>query len=169
MYFESFPHLYYDFVKPNGEIDYVILKDITHNIRFKRDLLQSLSLYESYDMRDTDTPEIVSEKFYGSPFYHWIIMVANDRYDYVNDWPMSVNNLENMIREKYGIAHMYDTHHYEYNGFIVDADYGNDFGVTIDSISNHDYEVALNESKRRIRVISPQLLQEILAEFRSVI
>lgn len=169
MYFENFAHMYYDFVREDGTVDYVLLKDITQNARFKRDVLQNIILFESYDMRETDTPEIVSERFYGSPFYHWVIMLANDRYDYINDFPLPSLQLDTYIKEKYGISNIYNVHHYEYNGFIVDEDYDSDFGVTIDSVSNYDYEISVNESKRRIKIISPQLLETVLADFRRII
>ena len=169
MYFEAFPVMYYDFVKPDGEIDYVLLKDITENIRFKRDILQNLSLYEYYSMRDGDTPEIISEKFYGTPFYHWVIMIANDRYDYINDYALPIHLLDPIIKEKYGENNIYDIHHYEYDGYIVDEDFGTDFQVQITSVSNYDYEISENEKKRRIRIITPSLLETILADFRRII
>ena len=77
MYFENFSNFYYDFIRPDGTVDYVILKDITQNVRFKVEVLQNISLYEFYDMQDTDTPELISERFYGTAKYHWVIMIVN--------------------------------------------------------------------------------------------
>jgi len=165
MYFEQFPTMYYDYVKADGTTEYVLLKDITSNIRFKKEVLETITLYEYYDMQDTDTPEIISEKFYGSPLYHWVIMLANQKYDYLEDFPLPIPQLESRITEKYGAGNEYDTHHYEYNGFIVDnVSYPN-----ATSVSNYDYEFAENEKKRRIKIISATLLQEIMREFRNIL
>lgn len=165
MYFEQFPTMYYDYVKADGTTEYVLLKDITSNIRFKKEVLETITLYEYYDIQDTDTPEIISEKFYGSPLYHWVIMLANQKYDYLEDFPLPIPQLEARITEKYGAGNEYDTHHYEYNGFIVDnVSYPN-----ATSVSNYDHEFAENEKKRRIKIISATLLQEILREFRNIL
>jgi hypothetical protein len=59
---------------------------------------------------DGDTPEIISEKLYGIPDYHWILMLLNQRYDYVNDFPLSIRELEIMIANKYGVAANYIRH-----------------------------------------------------------
>jgi hypothetical protein len=162
MYFEQISDMYYDFIKADGEIDYVKLKDITANVRFKSQVLESISLYEYYDMNDQDTPEIISEHFYGSPNYHWIIMIANQKYDYIDDFPIPVDRLESRITEKYGVGNEYNTHHYEYNGWIVD----NVSYPTASAVSNYDYEFLQNESKRRIKIISPGLIEQVLSEFR---
>lgn len=162
MYFEKFSEMYYDFIKADGEVDYVKLKDITANVRFKSQVLESISLYEYYDMNDQDTPEIISEHFYGSPNYHWVIMIANQKYDYIDDFPIPVDRLEARITEKYGAGNEYNTHHYEYNGWIVD----NVSYPTASAVSNYDYEFLQNEAKRRIKIISPGLIEQVLSEFR---
>jgi hypothetical protein len=164
MYFENFSNFYYDFIRPDGTVDYIILKDITQNVRFKVEVLQNISLYEFYDMQDTDTPELISERFYGTAKYHWVIMIVNQKYDYIEDFVLPINILENRIKEKYGIDNVYDIHHYEYNGWIVD----NTSYPEALSVSNYDYEMKLNESKRRIRIISPSLLTQVMTEFRAL-
>lgn len=162
MYFESFKNMYYSYLDKDGVEQFVKLKDITENMRFKKEVLENVSLYEYYDIRDGDTPEIISEKFYGSPLYHWIIMVANLKYDYINDFPLAIPELEEHIRQKYGVENVYTTHHYEKGGYVVsNIDYPD-----ATSVSNYDYEFRENEKKRRIKIISPNLLQEILRQFR---
>lgn len=164
MYFESFKNMFYSYIDKDGTEQFVKLKDITQNVRFKKEVLENISLYEYYDIRDGDTPEIISEKFYGSPLYHWVIMISNLRYDYINDFPMSQVDLEEHIRQKYGEEHVYSTHHHEKNGFVVSTiDYPD-----ASSISNYDYEFKQNEAKRRIKIISPSLLQEVLKQFKEV-
>lgn len=164
MYFDSFKNMYYSYPKADGTTEYVLIKDITENVRFKKEILETITLYEYYDIRDGDTPEIISEKFYGSPLYHWIIMIANQKYDYINDFPLAIPELENHIRDKYGVENVYAIHHYEKNGFVVsNIDYPD-----ATSVSNYDYEFAENEKKRRIKIISPSLLQEIVRQFRAI-
>ena len=162
MYFKNFPTFLYDF-KINGKTEYKLVKDISQNVRLRKEILSNVTLYDEYDFRDGDTPEIIAEKVYGSPLYHWVIMLCNDKYNYIDDFPLPTYELEKHITTKYGSGNEYDIHHYvDTNGFIVDSSQGT-------SVSNYDYETDVNESKRRIKLISPSLLSNILKNFKDLI
>lgn len=162
MYFKNFPTFLYDF-KINGKTEYKLVKDISQNVRLRKEILSNVTLYDEYDFRDGDTPEIIAEKVYGSPLYHWVIMLCNDKYNYIDDFPLPTYELEKHITTKYGSGNEYDIHHYvDTNGFIVDSSQGT-------SVSNYDYEADLNESKRRIKLISPSILSNILKNFKDLI
>lgn len=100
MYFSKFPQYLYDFNYGN-KIKTSVVLDITRNIRFKRDILQNVTLYDEYDIVDGETPEIISEKFYGTPEYHWVVMLANSKYDYRFDFPMIEPVLQKHIADVY--------------------------------------------------------------------
>lgn len=137
------------------------LTDITRNIRFRRDVLADITVYDYYDIVDGETPEIVAEKVYGNAQYHWIVMLANERYDYIGDWPLTYFALEQFIEDKYG-SEADSVHHYvDYNGFIVSSDIP---GAA--SVSNRQYEEDVNESKRKIKIISRELISTIIKNFK---
>jgi hypothetical protein len=58
-------------------------------------------LYDEYDIIDGETPEIISEKFYGTPEYHWVVMLANEKFDYLNDFPLPESVLQKHISDSY--------------------------------------------------------------------
>lgn len=101
MYFKDFPQFLYDFNHGNGVIKTTVVKDITRNIRFKKELLANISVFDEYDIIDGETPEIISEKFYGTPEYHWVVMLANDKYDWSTDFPLRENVLQKHIADTY--------------------------------------------------------------------
>lgn len=218
MYFDKFPSILYPY-EINGEMVYKQVTDITINVRITKAILQYVTSYDEYDMKEGETPEIVAERAYGSPLYHWVVMICNDRYDYLDDFPLPQYELEQYIINKYGSwAKAQETHHYiDANGFTVSAplvtatnivadelykieysgntnftligaannDVGTIFtatgpgtgtGVVIPEapiipypVSNYQYEVDVNESKRRIKLISSQNLFMILGQFKSLI
>ena len=86
-------------------------------------------------------------------------MMSNERFDYIDDFPLSAAALEVHIDKLYG-ANRNAVRHYVYDGLIVNSDYP---GAT--SVSNADYEYARNERKARIKLIKPSLLQQILREY----
>ena len=163
-YFAKFPNIYYDFKLGAAKDDstLMIIKDITQNVRIKKEVLSNVVLFDYYHIQEGETPEIIAEKIYGSPLYHWVIMMVNERFDYIDDFPMSSYALEKHIETKYGTTRN-AIRHYVADGYIVDADYP---GAT--SVSNADYEYALNDQKARIKLIKPSLLQQILKEYDGV-
>ena len=242
MYFASFPKIIYDF-DLSGGVDYKIVTDITRNVRVRKQILENISLYDYYDIAEGETPEIVSEKIYGTPYYHWVIMIANQRYDYVNDFPLSQLELDALIDKKYGDK-KYHVHDYKVNGFVKEGinivtlresaiegggigeiavgkvltSVNNGYEARIDNIlvesdgttvkvevslrtgkflkdetvkirgetayaevaqcdvpeeyvttSNYDYEFNLNESKRRIKIVDPALVEQLVKEFKDII
>lgn len=163
MYFKNFPNIFYNF-DINGNESLLILKDITQNVRVKREILSNITIYDEYDILDEETPEHIAEKFYKNPYYHWIIMLVNDRYDYINDFPMSSYKLERYITDKYGVGNEYNTHHYELNGFVVNSSQSGAHSVT-----NYDYEASINESKRRIKIVPKQIVDKLVRDLERLI
>lgn len=141
-----------------------LMTDITRNIRFRRDILANVTVYDEYDIVDGETPEIIAEKFYGNAQYHWIVMLANERYDYRADFPLQTVDLEIYITDKYG-DQADAVHHYESaSGHIVDSDFP---GAV--SVSNRQYEELLNEQKRRIKIISPAIINTVLKNYKDLL
>ena len=101
MYFRDFPMFLYDFSMDTNKRKTAIVKDITRNIRVKKEILANVTLYDEYDIIDGETPEIIAEKFYGTPEYHWIIMLVNEKFDYLSDFPLQETYLQRHIETKY--------------------------------------------------------------------
>jgi len=164
MYFNNFNNMLYDF-EINGERKLTLIKDVTKNVRIRTEILSNVTLYDEYDIMDGETPEIIAEKVYGSAEYHWVVMLCNLKFDWINDFPLPYVELEKYITQKYGAGNEDSTHHYiDNNGFIVDEN-----NAEATSVSNRQYEETQNEAKRRIKLISPTLLNQILNSFDNLI
>jgi len=101
MYFKEFPQFLYDFNYGNNKVKTTVVKDITRNVRFRKEVLSNITLFDEYDIIDGETPEIISEKFYGTAEYHWAVMLANGKYDYRADFPMAEPVLQRHIADVY--------------------------------------------------------------------
>jgi hypothetical protein len=170
-YFSRFPVNVYDFSELGQDPLELLVADITTNVRVKTEILSNIVYYNEYDIKEGETPEILSEKFYGTPYLHWAIMLINERYDYLTDFPMSLVNIEAYIVDKYGAANVDNIHHYEDSkGQWVNDDYINPAGVAdAIPITNYEYEVAINETKRRIKMVPPEIMGEVLRKFRELL
>lgn len=101
MYFKDFPKFLYDFNYGDGKTKTTIVADITRNVRIRKEILNNVTIFDEYDVQDGETPEIIAEKYYGTPEYHWIIMLANDKYDWITDFPLTETQLVKHIRDVY--------------------------------------------------------------------
>ena len=167
MYFSYMPDIYNDIVDSDGKPTLKVLKDITTNVRIIRNILENITVYDEYDIVDGETPEIIAAKVYGNPLYHWVIMLANEKFDYREDFPLDYTNLMKRVELIYGTGdiNVYGTHHYEYldadgNLYVVNSDHPSAYPV-----SNFEYEEKLNESKRRIKIISKPVLDAVVKQY----
>lgn len=111
MYFEQFNQIKYPFII-NGKTVPTTLKDITNNVRIKEKLKSLVTAYNTYTIHDQDTPEIISETLYGTMEYYWILMILNERYDYLTDFPIPMPVFDEFCANKYG-NNLSGIHHYE--------------------------------------------------------
>ena len=108
MYFKSFPYTLYSL----DDISTVqVVTNITNRVSLSDEVKTNLSLYDEYDIRDGDTPELVADRFYSNPELHWLVLHYNEIIDPRFDWPLDTNNLNRQVASKY--ANVNGIHHYE--------------------------------------------------------
>lgn len=131
-YFSNFPKTLYQISDATYKrpAEYVGLTDITRNVRFKKEVLDNITVYELFDMPEGYTMEHISEELYGSPYYHWVLMLLNDKFDYVNDIPLSSVALEKFIDAKYNPTYLESEYGLNTYNFVIDL--VNDNGVSIE-------------------------------------
>lgn len=194
MYFNAFPKITYSL--DDGDTVQVVT-DITRRVGFIKEFIKNHSYYDNYDVKDGETPEILADIFYGSSFYHWIILHANDIIDPRYDWPLSEEVLKSYCIRKYGGENeIYKTklytnvENYVVNGFrglnentpdpttkqenfLVFEDGTNfllkDPPVKLYPVSRYEYEIILNEEKRRIILPKAEIISTIQSNFTSLI
>jgi hypothetical protein len=99
MFFDSQPNFYYPY---KGGIK--LSKNLFRRVRF-RDNINALYVASTrYTIQTGETPEIISNKKYGSPEWYWTILILNNIIDIHNDWPVSDYELDTAIEKKYGDA-----------------------------------------------------------------
>jgi hypothetical protein len=157
-YFDSFPKREYDI---NGKrlAQYTFVTDIMFRINIIRSVLSNVSAYYEYLINDTDTPEILADKLYGSAEAHWMILLANDMVDPQYDWPLNSDAFQRYIIAKYGSVETakITAHHHEkvitreesYSGMITESRYiVNESKLTVNDLDvPYDYYDNLPETQ----------------------
>ena len=113
MYFQNFPYTFYSLDDINTT---QVVTNITLRVRLSDELKKNLSLFDQYDIKDGETPEIVADKFYKNPQLHWIVLHTNDILDARFDWPLDTNSLVLYAQGKYNNINA--PHHYEDNNGV---------------------------------------------------
>lgn len=99
-YFDLFPVLPYD-ISGSQTTNYEVVRNIFFRLRIIRDVINNISAYYEYIIKEGETPEILAQKFYRDPEAHWIIMMANDMVDAAYDWPLGYDEFNKYIYKKY--------------------------------------------------------------------
>jgi hypothetical protein len=142
----------------------VIITDFFRRIRTGGDFSSITSGVVPYVVRDGYTPEQVSYEFYGSAFYHWVILLVNDIVNPREEWPLGSAQFNALMESRYEDTSA--VHHYidPVSGFEVDATFVGAQPVTV-----LEYESELNEAKRHIRMLDSKYLQQFIKLFDSKI
>ena len=54
-------------------------------LQLDQKLKSTVSLFDTYDVKNGETPEIIADKLYDDPKLHWIIMLINNVTDRYHD------------------------------------------------------------------------------------
>jgi len=169
-YFSYFSTILYD---PTGDGTAKLATNIMNRVRVRVNMKKEIIMLDPYNIKENETPEIVADKHHGSPQYHWIVMLLNNISDVNHDWVKSTRQMQKYLLSKYTETQLTETHHYEvYQSSgdttvkieVEDTNY-----PTATSVTNYEYEIALNEEKREIDLLRNDYLGFFEDEFRSLI
>lgn len=98
-YFNYFPTTFYNSSNTSLSLDTVT--NIIARFSFENELKENSAIFYPYDIQDGDTPEIIANKYYGSPEKHWVVLMFNDIIDPQYDWPLDQRTFITYVNDKY--------------------------------------------------------------------
>ena len=168
MYFNTFPIIPYDSV---GDYNFKEVTNILRRVKLRAKVKTNTMLFDTYDVKDGETPEMIADKLYGDPELHWVVLMVNDITDRFHQWPMNASQFNQYVADKYDDVN--GIHHYEVtqdSGDTTikiwvenDADTGGYSGAT--PITNYEYEWDEQDRKRQIQLLDPVYLGIFVSEF----
>ena len=189
MYFSLTPDIVYDqkpVSYPFSVSDKIIAKNFFRRYQLNDDIFSVAVYFSKYAIIDTETPAMVADKAYGSPFYDWVILLSNNLVNAQYDWPLSNYDLNKVLEKEYDDPYT-EIHHYETikiaqypAGMKVDkAFYDKQHKLNINgsivlkngseicgpvNVAQHFYRE--NEKKREIYLLKPAFFQSFVDDFR---
>jgi len=98
-YFNYYPKTFYT---SDNEVNGVeAVTNIIARFAFDSQLKENSSAFYPYQIQDSDTPEIIADKYYGNVEYHWVVLLFNNIIDPQFDWPLKSDTLIDYIDKKY--------------------------------------------------------------------
>jgi hypothetical protein len=176
MYFKNIPTIIYDSVG-NGEFKDV--KNLLRRVAIRAKVKTNTLLYDTYDVKEGETPESIADRMYDDPELHWIVLLVNDITDRYHQWPMNFSQFNQFIADKYDDVD--GTHHYELaqssgntttkievynNSALYSGD--QDYYGTSTAITNREYEESQQDIKRKIRLLDPRYVQQFTEEYETL-
>ena len=170
MYFNAFPIIPYDSI---GDYNFKDVTNLLRRVRLRTKVKTNVMLFDTYDVKNGETPEMIADKLYGDPELHWVVLMVNDITDRFHQWPLSVAQLNQYITDKYDDVD--GTHHYEVaqdSGdttvkIWVENDVDTDAytSESITRITNYEYEEKEQDRKRQIQLLDPEYVPLFINEF----
>ena len=171
MYFESFPTIIYD---ANGDGTVKDVKNLLRRVGLRTLIKTNVLLFDTYEVKEGETPEMIAHKLYGDSNLHWIILMINEVTDRYHQWPMTVPQFLDFINDKYDNPD--GIHHYETTQTSGDTkvkievfnEVDDDAYTGLTPITNREYEEDRQDKLRSIRLIDPKFIGQFVAEFQTL-
>ena len=169
-YFARFPDIIYD---GKGDGNFTIVNNLLRRVVIREKVKTNTFLYDTYDVKEGESPEVVADKFYGDPEYHWVVLMVNDITDRYHDWPMSTPQFLQFVNEKYDNPNA--THHYEITQSSGSTKVKIDIGTdntdypSATPITNFEFEQERQDTIRQIKLLDPVYLEQFVTEFEALI
>ena len=169
MFFSKFPYIVYDSV---GDGEFKIVTNLLRRVAIRSKVKANTLFFDTYDVKEGETPEMVAHKLYGDPELHWIVLLVNNVTERYHQWPKNTNQFLAYINDKYSDVDA--THHYEISQVSGDTTIKIDIGTdntdypTASIVTNFEYEESLQDKLRGIRLLDPAYLEDFVEEYEKL-
>ena len=172
MYFSNFPLIIYDSV---GNGNFKIVTNLMKRVAMRTKVRTNTLFFDTYDVKEGETPEILADKLYGDSTLHWIILYVNNITDRYHQWPMSSGQFNDFIADKY--SNIDAVHHYEVSQTSGDTSIKIDIGTDttgyseadLTTVTNREFEEERQDTIRQIRLLDPSFVPQFIEEFETLI
>ena len=169
MYFQNFPLIPYDSV---GNGQYKLVTNLLKRVALRAKVRTNTLLFDTYNVQEGQTPEMIADKLYGDPNLHWIVMYVNNITDRYHQWPLTTPQFLAFINDKY--SNPDGLHHYEITQTSGDTTVTIDIGTdntehsSATLITNREFEEKRQDTLRSIRLLDPAYVDQFVEEFENL-
>ena len=190
-YFSKVPNLDYVSRLPDANIsDYIPVKNLFKKGKLREDIFQDLTVFTKWKIEGDDRPDNVAFKAYGDSNLDWLILASNNIVNIQTEWPLTQQNYDVYLLDKYGTYDkLNDTHHYETieikdsrgvtllkEGLKVPSDYNFKYQDNntpystnpVREVTNLQYEDEIQDQRRNIWVLKDRYINIALDDLEDI-
>ena len=188
-YFSYLPNVYVGQQEYDGQLGFVLTKNIFRRAYLAEEFEKYITSFETFYVSDDVRPDNLANTVYGDPTLDWLILLVNNITDVYSQWPKSTNDLNEYIQSQY--TNPDAVHHWETNKVMLSdgtteyiregIEVNEDFLVVMPNgdtltkeasiypVSNAEHETYLNEQKRLITFLNPNMVDRFIDQFKDVV
>lgn len=166
-YFDNFPSVTYK----NKEAKNILLR-----VGVRESTIKPNYVFMPLTIQEYERPDTVANDLYDNSTYDWTIRLVNKQVDPYYDWYLSNEQFEKFLAKKYGSLKaaielvVYYKHNTQAGIIINNTTY--DLLSTQDkteytAVTAYDYENGLNESRKNILVVNPQVIDTMARDLET--
>ena len=115
-YFEELPEISYisRLANSNRNEDRILVKNIFKRAKLRTDIESAITAFNYYQIEEGERPDTLAKKIYDNEELDWVILITNNITNVRDQWPLSNNDLNSYMLDKYGSEeNLTKVHHYE--------------------------------------------------------
>tara|TARA_B100000131_G_scaffold14943_1_gene15288 strand:- start:33 stop:707 length:675 start_codon:yes stop_codon:yes gene_type:complete len=190
-YFRQLPDLDYPSLKNDrtSAFDFEVVKNLFKRAVMREDIINDIVNFTKYSVQDDERPDQIAYDFYRDAGLDWVILTTNNIIHVRDEWPMGNQDFLTYLNGKYTDQELSNIHHYETRlitdsrertiqkaGLFVPSDHSItyvDNGVVktqsqVKQVTFLEHETKLNDDKRQINILRPQLLDMLLSDISDI-
>ena len=190
-YFRQLPDLDYPSLRNDrtSAFDFEVVKNLFKRAVLREDVINDVVNFTKYSVRGDERPDQIAYDFYRDAGLDWVILTTNNIIHVRDEWPMGNQDFLTYLNGKYASEELSNVHHYETKlitdsrertiqkaGLYVPSDHSItyvDNGVVktesqIKQVTFLEHETNLNDDKRQINILKPQLLDMFLSDITDI-
>lgn len=156
--------------------------------RIRKALENNPNLLENYYLSAEERPDVVAYKVYGNSDLSWLVLLANNIVDPTSQWIKNNRCFQRFLKDKYlNETELNEVAYRKLDGRVTDIEANtilnnnkSPFGTKLsqqnvnstdplnyETITNKTFEELLNESRRVIKVIKKEYVEDFLSEIKA--
>ena len=190
-YFRQLPDLDYPSLRNDrtSAFDFEVVKNLFKRAVMREDIINDIVNFTKYSVQDDERPDQIAYDFYRDAGLDWVILTTNNIIHVRDEWPMGNQDFLTYLNGKYTDQELSNIHHYETRlitdsrertiqkaGLFVPSDHSItyvDNGVVktqsqVKQVTFLEHETKLNDDKRQINILRPQLLDMLLSDISDI-
>ncbi len=195
-YFSYLPNVEYISRIPGDQRinSFIEVKNLFKRVQLSSDIFQDITNFTKYNIQGDERPDNVAYRIYDDETLDWIVLLSNNIINIQDEWPMTDIIFEKYMNRKYGVTAYDSVHHYETKevkasdgttiilkkGLEVPSDFSftyydeeTDLSTTITDtntgITNYQYEQRIQDKKRSIFLLRPQLIATAVSDIKRLL